>query len=161
MRAPTIALLTLLSAGFAAAQAPARAAATHAAPPQWTWGPAPPSLPPGAKLAVLQGDPSQAAVFTIRLEFPDGYKIAPHFHPNDESVTVIAGTFLIGMGDVLDPAHVTTLVRGGFATAAAGQHHYAIAKGRTVVQVHGVGPFALTYVNPADDPQRAGAAKGQ
>ncbi len=127
--------------------------ASAQAPAPWTWGPAPPVLPPGARVAVLQGDPGQAALFTLRLEMPDGYKIAPHFHPTDEHVTVIEGTFLIGMGDRLDAAHATTLARGGFVTAGAGQHHFAIAKGRTVVQVHAMGPFQLTYVNPADDPQ--------
>ncbi len=147
-------ILAALLAGPAAAQAP-----THQAPASWTWGPAPPSLPPGARLAVLQGDPGQPALFTIRLEMPDGYQIAPHFHPTDEHVTVLEGTFLIGMGDKLDPAHTSTLTRGGFVTAQANQHHFAIAKGRTVVQVHAMGPFVLTYVNPADDPQTKTVAR--
>ena len=116
------------------------------------WGPAPPNLPAGAKLAVLQGDPSKDGLFTIRLDMPDGYKIPPHFHPTDENVTVVEGTFLVGMGDKLDPAQTTALPAGGFVTAGAGQHHFGIAKGHTVVQVHAMGPFALTYVNPADDP---------
>lgn len=153
----SLAPLTVLAAflaGTAVAQAP-----SHQAPAQWTWGPAPPSLPPGATLAVLQGDPGQPAMFTIRLEMPDGYKIAPHFHPTDEHITVLEGTFLIGMGDKLDAAHATALAPGGFATAKAQQHHFAIARGRTVVQVHAMGPFVLTYVNPADDPQTKTVAR--
>ena len=124
----------------------------------WTWGPAPAVFPAGARMAVLQGDPSQAAPFTVRLEMPDGYRIAPHFHPTDENITVIEGTFLVGMGDKLDPAQAMVLPRGGFATAQANMHHYAIARGRTVVQVHAIGPFQLTYVNAADDPQNGRTA---
>jgi quercetin dioxygenase-like cupin family protein len=123
-----------------------------------TWGPAPAVFASGAKMAVLQGDPGKAELFTIRLDLPDGYKIAPHFHPTDEHLTVISGTFLVGMGDVADAAHARTLPAGSFATAAANMHHFAIARGHTVVQVHAMGPFSLTYVNAADDPSRAAAA---
>jgi len=117
-----------------------------------TWGPAPAIFPAGAKMAVLQGDPSKPEMFTVRLDFPNGYRVAPHFHPTDEHVTVIKGTLLLGMGDKLDRSNTSALLTGGFATAAANMHHYAIAKGRTIVQVSAIGPFALTYVNPADDP---------
>jgi quercetin dioxygenase-like cupin family protein len=126
----------------AAAQAPAVA-----------WGPAPPVFASGARMAVLEGDPSQAALFTVRLDLPDGYRIAPHFHPTDEFVTVIEGTFLVGMGDQIDAAQAKLLPAGGFIIAGANMHHYGIAKGHTVVQVHAMGPFALTYVNPKDDPR--------
>lgn len=144
-----LAFLALLAAvalpGAAVAQAPAL-----------TWGPAPPVFPAGARMAVLQGDPSQSALFTVRLEMPAGYRIPPHFHPTDEGVTVISGTFLVGMGDTLDAARTTTLQAGAFVTVGANMHHYAIARGRTVVQVHAMGPFALTYVNPRDNPLAAG-----
>jgi quercetin dioxygenase-like cupin family protein len=136
-------VLTALPMSFAAAQAPAI-----------QWGPAPPVFAAGAKFAVLQGDPSKPGVYTVRLEMPNGYKVAPHFHPTDENVTVIKGTFLIGLGDQLDPAKTRTLQAGDFATAHANEHHFAIARGQTIVQVHGVGPFMLTYVNPADDPTK-------
>src|SRR5436190_3578222 len=142
-------LLLVLVAGSARAQASAGL----------TWGPAPPVFPAGAKMAVLQGDPSKAEIFTVRLEFPDGYTLAPHFHPTDEGVTVISGTFLVGMGDKADFAQAKTLPTGGFVIAGANQHHYARAKGRTIVQVHAMGPFALTYVNPADDPQKKAASR--
>jgi len=119
-----------------------------------TWGPAPAIFPAGAKMAVMQGDPSKAGLFTVRLDLPNGYSVAPHFHPTDEYLTVIKGTFLLGMGDKLAAKQATALATGRFATVAATMHHYAIAKGRTIVQVNGMGPFVLTYVNAADDPSR-------
>jgi quercetin dioxygenase-like cupin family protein len=118
------------------------------------WGPAPAVFPAGARMAVMQGDPSKAELFTVRLDMPDGYKIAPHFHPTDEHVTVISGAFKIGMGDSADPTKMAVLKAGDFATAGAQMHHYAVAKGHTIVQVHAMGPFALTYVNAADDPSK-------
>jgi quercetin dioxygenase-like cupin family protein len=118
----------------------------------FVWGPAPGVFAPGAKMAVLQGDPGKAELFTVRLDLPDGYKIAPHFHPTDENVTVISGTFLVGMGDKLDAGAASMLRAGGFVTAGANMHHFAIARGHTVVQVHAMGPFVLTYVNPSDMP---------
>lgn len=129
--------------------------AAHAQAPAITWGPAPAIFPAGARMAVLQGDPGKAELFTVRLEFPDGYRIAPHFHPTEEGITVVSGTFLIGMGDSVDVAHMTSLATGGFAVAPAQMHHYAIARGRTVVQVHSMGPFALTYVRASDAPSAA------
>lgn len=142
-------LLLLLVTGSARAQASAGL----------TWGPAPPVFPAGAKMAVLQGDPSKAEIFTVRLEFPAGYTIAPHFHPTDEGVTVISGTFLVGMGDKADFTQAKALTSGGFVVAGANQHHYARARSRTIVQVHAMGPFALTYVNTADDPQKKAASR--
>ena len=127
--------------------------------PAVKWGPAPAIFPAGAKMAVMQGDPSKAQLFTVRLDLPKGYRIAPHFHPTDEHITIISGNFEVGMGDKIDPQKVMTLTAGGFATAPARSHHYAIARAHTVVQVHAMGPFQLTYVNSADDPSRKGAAK--
>jgi len=117
------------------------------------WGPAPAVFPPGAEMAVLQGDPSKAGEeFTVRLRLPNGYKIAPHTHPTAENITVIEGTFLVGMGSTLDRTKMMALPRGAFVSAPAEHAHYAVARGETVVQVHAIGPFALTYVNPADAP---------
>ena len=140
---------------------PAQGQTTHtAAPaPAINWGPAPPFLTAGARFAVLQGDPGKAGVYTIRLEFPAGYVIRPHFHPADEHVTVISGTFLIVMGDSVDTQQTQALPAGGFVTATALAHHYALARGKTVVQVHGEGPFALTYVHPGDDPRGSSQAQ--
>ncbi|MGH8721118.1 MAG: cupin domain-containing protein, partial [Burkholderiales bacterium] len=98
---------------------------------------------------------TKAGEFTLRLWMPDGYTIPPHYHPRTEHVTVIAGTFLVGMGDRLDPATFGELPTGTFGAIPAGMRHFARAKGEVVVQLHGVGPWGMTYVNPADDPRRA------
>ncbi|HXT16052.1 MAG TPA: cupin domain-containing protein [Gemmatimonadaceae bacterium] len=129
----------------------ARAAAQS---PDLKWGPAPAIFPAGARMAVLSGDPSKSELFTVRLDMPDGYTIAPHWHPTDEHVTVIRGTFLVGMGDKFDLGKTMALPAGGFVTAGARMNHFARAKGHTIVQVHAMGPFALTYVNPSDDPTK-------
>lgn len=145
-RIVTTAVLTLFAVQPALAQAPA-------------WGPAPAVFPAGAKMAVMAGDPGKAALFTVRLDLPAGYKIAAHTHPADEFITVISGTFLLGMGDKLDAAKATKLQAGEFGTVGANMHHYALTQGRTIVQVHAMGPFVLTYVNPADDPSKTTKAK--
>ncbi|MDQ6894207.1 MAG: cupin domain-containing protein [Acidobacteriota bacterium] len=119
------------------------------------WGDAPPNLPAGAKMAVLQGDPGKAGMYTIRLKAPDGYKVAAHWHPTAEHLTVISGTFNLGTGDKLDDAKATPMAAGAFASMPARMHHYAWCKGETEVQVSGMGPFRLIYVDPADDPTKA------
>jgi quercetin dioxygenase-like cupin family protein len=116
------------------------------------WGPAPPVFPAGAQMAVLSGDPGKAGTFVIRLKMPAGYKIPAHHHPTDEYVTVISGDFSLGMGDKLDAAKSAHLMAGGFAEAPAQMNHFAWTKNGTVAQVSAEGPFAMTYVNPADDP---------
>lgn len=117
------------------------------------WGPAPPFFPAGARFAVLEGDPSQSGVYTVRLEMPAGYVIKPHFHPTDENVTVLSGSFRVGMGDSVSARQAQDLGSGGFVSIPAQAHHFAVAERKTVVQVHGIGPFAITYVNQADDPR--------
>ena len=114
------------------------------------WGPAPAVFPPGAEFAVLQGDPSKAEPFTVRLRLPNGYKIPPHTHPTAENVTVLSGTFLAGMGTRFVESEMQAFGRDAFASIPADHPHYAMARGLTVVQVHAIGPFVLTYVNPAD-----------
>jgi hypothetical protein len=118
------------------------------------WGPVPPALPPGAQIAVLSGDPSKAAPFTIRLKAPDGYKIMPHWHPTDENVTVLEGTFVMGVGEKFDEAAAHAMPVGSFVRMPKEMRHYAMAKGQAVVQVHAVGPFVFNYVNPNDDPRK-------
>jgi quercetin dioxygenase-like cupin family protein len=118
------------------------------------WGPAPPVLPAGAKMALLAGDPAGTGLVTIRLKLPAGYRIPPHWHPTDEHVTVISGTFAIGMGDKIDKTRSKTLKAGGYAIAGANMHHYAFTKTGAVVQVNLMGPFQITYVNAADDPSQ-------
>lgn len=116
------------------------------------WGAAPAVFPAGAQMAVLSGDPGKAGTFVIRLKMPAGYKIAAHHHPTDEYVTVVSGDFSLGMGDKLDEAKSAHLTAGGFADAPANMNHFAWTTGGAVVQVAAEGPFAMTYVNPADDP---------
>ena len=129
------------------------------AAPALKWGPAPAVFPAGAQMAVVSGDPGKAGPFTIELSMPAGYKIAPHSHPTDEKVTVDQGTFLVGMGDTFDAAKANTMTAGKSGEIKAGMHHYAMAKSATVVTINSTGPFAMTYVNPADDPSKATAAK--
>ena len=117
------------------------------------WGPAPAVFPPGAQMALLAGDPSKAGEeFTVRLKFPNGYKVMPHTHPTTENVTVLTGTFLAGMGSEFKASDLRPFGRDAFASIPANHAHYAQARGLTIVQVHAIGPFALTYVNPADNP---------
>ena len=118
---------------------------------KWTDGPA--SLPKGAKVSLLEGNPAQEGPFTMRLQLPDGFKIQPHSHPAVEHVTVISGTFNLGMGEKFDTSGGRALPAGSFAFMPPGMKHFAWAKGETVVQVHGVGPWKINYVNPTDDPR--------
>lgn len=123
------------------------------------WGPAPAVLPAGAKLAVLEGNPMQPGPYTMRLQMPGGYKIAPHHHHAREHVTVISGEFLVGMGDKFDESKMKSFSPGAFAYLDPAVHHYAMAKGETVIQLHGQGPWQIIYVNPADNPQKAAPKK--
>ena len=134
------------------AASPVHAQAVHSTS-DTKWGPPPPFLPSAAQASVVQGDPGAAGEYTIRLQMPDGYIIPPHYHPTDENVTVLSGTLMLGMGDEIDRRTADRLTGGGFAVAKANAHHYAIAVGPTVVQVHEMGPFAITYVRAADDPR--------
>ena len=118
------------------------------------WGPAPPSIPPGAQLAVVAGDPSKEGLFTMRLKMPANYKVPAHHHPTDEFVTVISGDFRVGLGDKLDMDKGQSLKAGAFGEMPAGMNHYAWTTEETVVQIAGPGPFAINYVNPADDPSK-------
>jgi hypothetical protein len=111
-------------------------------------------LNPGARIAVVSGNPASTGPFTIRLHLPAGYKVAPHWHPTDEFVTVLSGTFAMGMGEVYDESRLKDLTAGGYAAMPAEMRHFGLAKTTSVVQVHGLGPFTSNYVNPADDPRQ-------
>jgi hypothetical protein len=130
-------------------------AQTAAPAPAPHWGPAPAVFPKGAQMAVMSGNPGAAGQFTIELSMPDGYHIPPHFHPTDEHVKVIQGTFLFGMGDKLDLKKAAVMSVGDTGTVMAKAHHFAAAKGATIVSVTAMGPFQMTYVNPKDDPTKA------
>jgi quercetin dioxygenase-like cupin family protein len=154
MRSITMTSILLFAvAGTAAAQG--TAARTTPVDDGIRWGPAPAVFPAGAQMAVLQGDPGSKAMFTVRLRLPDGYRLAPHTHPTDEHVTVISGTFRVGMGKQAVARELMTLRAGGWVIAPADHPHYAVAQGETVVQVHAMGPFAMTYVKPEDTPRAA------
>lgn len=117
------------------------------------WGPGPPSLPPGAQAAVLLGSPAQEGPFVLRLKFPSGFTVPPHLHSKDEFLTVISGRFAIVAGEELDPEVAKPLSAGSFIHLPAGMPHHARADGETVVQINGVGPFDVTYIDPKDDPR--------
>ena len=117
------------------------------------WGPAPGSLPAGAQAALLEGDPAAPGPFTLRLRMPDGYKIPPHHHPAVEHVTVLQGTFVLGMGEKVNADSEKPLAAGSFAYMPVGMRHFARTQGETVIQLHGEGPWGITYVNPSDDPR--------
>jgi quercetin dioxygenase-like cupin family protein len=160
-----IALLVAAVGAVANAQAPAKPSpkppahpAAHAAPmvnaSDLKWAAAPPAFSPGAQMAVVDGDPTKPGPFVIRAKFPAGFKVMPHWHPTDESVTVISGALVAGMGEKWDDAAMKTFSAGAFARMPKKTPHYVQAKEDTVIQVHGTGPFTLTYVNPNDDPRK-------
>ena len=141
----------------AAGAGKAAAAAEHKtfAPDQIQWGAAPPGLPAGAQMAVLDGNPEKKGSFTVRLKMPAGYKIPPHTHPTTERVTVISGNGHLGMGAKFDEAAGQSLPPGGFVVLPAGMQHFAWATEETILQIQSEGPFKINYVNPADDPRKA------
>lgn len=134
----------------------AASAEKHAFTPDTVqYGPLPPFIPSGAQLAVLEGNPLAATGdYTIRLKMPDGYRIPPHWHPKRENVTVISGTLMFGMGDHFEESKMKGFPAGSFAFLDPDMHHYVMAQGETIVQVHGLSPVQFNYVNPEDDPTR-------
>ena len=150
MQARVLSLILLLGAATGAAADDMKMPVNAS---QLKWGPAPDFIPKGAQIAVLSGDPSKEGLYVVRLKVPAGYKIPAHNHPTAEMVTVISGNFHLGMGDKLDMKKGMVLTAGGFAEAPAKMNHYAWTSSPTIVQVHGQGPFAVTYVNPKDDPR--------
>ena len=130
------------------------ATATSSAGKSLTWGPAPAVFPAGAKMAVERGDPSKPGEFVVRLSFPAGYKIPPHWHPTDEHVHIRSGEFLVGMGDALDQSKTMKMAAGDTGSIGAKMNHFAIAPVATVLSIRSEGPFAMTYVNAADDPRK-------
>lgn len=113
-----------------------------------------PSLPPGAKIAVIEGPMSEAVPFTIRLKFPANYRVPAHWHPAVERVTVLSGTFHMGVGDKLDPQKSTALTPGSMMILQPKTNHFAWNMEEVIVQLNGTGPWGITYVNPADDPRK-------
>ena len=136
---------TLFLSASLAAQGPPIAPAAQ-------WVPAPLLFPRGARIALISGDPFKPGSLITQLSFPDGYRMPPHFHPFDEHVQVLQGVFLVGVGDKFDPKKMQPLAVGDTATAPAGVHHYAVAKGPTIISVTVMGPYVIDYVNHNDQP---------
>lgn len=118
---------------------------------QWTDMP---TLPPGARFAVIEGPLNKPVPFTLRLRLPANYEIPAHWHPWIEHVTVLSGTLHMGVGDKLDRAKTKALPAGAVAVMQANTNHFSWTREETMVQIHGVGPLVIHYVNPADDPRK-------
>jgi len=153
--APIAVSLTLTAA------APAVAQPAHVLVPadKVQWGPAPPVLPAGAQIAVLEGNPSEKGPVTLRLQLPAKYDIPAHWHSMTERVTVLTGALNVGMGDKLDRTASQTLEPGGFVSLPANMRHFAWTATPTTVQINLEGPFDIFYVNPADNPVKTPAGK--
>jgi quercetin dioxygenase-like cupin family protein len=148
--APAVLMLAVLGALPVLAQPHAH---TISMPETLKW--VEPAVLPGARLAVLQGDPSKEGLFVYRLKMPANYKIPPHLHKGSENVTVLSGVFFVGIGETFDQRSGQELPVGGFVSIPPNHAHFAWAGDQeTVVQVHGVGPTDLRFVNPADDPRK-------
>jgi len=161
MTAPSLAgsaallVASLASASLAnPAQAPSTGAHhTVVATDGIAWKP----LRPGAEIAVVSGDPDKdGSPFVLRMRYHVKSRIPPHWHPTDEHLTILSGTFRLGTGPSGDESATTPIGVGGYGFVAAKMPHYGWADANTTIQVHGLGPFAINYVNPADDPNRAG-----
>jgi quercetin dioxygenase-like cupin family protein len=149
-------LIAAVAVASVAFTAPANTMEGHKiVPPQEIkWGPAPAVLPPGAEAAVLFGDPSKEGLFVLRLKFPKGYRVPPHTHPVDEVLTVISGTFSMGMGETADQSKAQPFPAGSFFALPPGTAHYVFINQEAIVQISTNGPWGLTYINPEDDPQQ-------
>ena len=141
-------------AGIASAEMTEPAEHKMMTPQEIKWSPGPASLPPGAEAAVLYGDPTKEGLFAMRLKLPKGYRIAPHTHPKPEVVTVISGTFRLGLGEKADDAKAKAMPAGSFLALSPGVAHFASAGEDTIVQLNSTGPWAVTYVDPKDDPRQ-------
>lgn len=145
-------LAPLAASSPAGAEEPITAGMEMVNPAAMKWGDAPASLPKGAKLAVLYGDPGKEGPFVIRLKTPGGYKVPPQWHTQSEYLTVISGALYLGGGDKMDASQAHALKAGGFHYLPGKAHHFAFSKVPTVVQIHGMGPLDINYLDPKDDP---------
>lgn len=121
---------------------------------KWMPAAAETGMPSAVQVSVLAGDPSRSGPFVLRLKIPAGAKIAPHWHPTDENVTVLKGTFAAGMGDKFVETGLHDFPAGSYVLMPRTMHHFAMAKDEVVLQIHAQGPFVLNYVDPADDPRK-------
>lgn len=127
---------------------------------QLEWSPAPPGLPPGGSICVLDGDPSKEGLFVFRAKLPAGYIVPPHWHSGDENITVLSGKLFMGHGDTFDKAGATAIGPGDYTRMPAKMHHFAFTEAETIFQLHGRGPFDINYIKATDDPRnKPGAEK--
>jgi len=161
MTCRSIVRIALLALAPAIAIAPALAQSSHIVVPvdKVQWSPAPPVLPPGAQLAVLEGNPAEKGALTLRLKLPANYEIPAHWHSMTERLTVLSGSFHVGMGDKLDRGASQTLEPGGYVTLPSRMHHFAWTSAPTIVQLNLEGPFDIFYINPADNPQKSNSTR--
>jgi quercetin dioxygenase-like cupin family protein len=162
MKATLLALL-FLSGGALAAEPAAPAMPSHVMTraSEITWGDPPPFFEHGAQFALVAGDPGTAGnLFVVRLKMPAGYRIARHWHPGDEHVTVLEGSLTLAMGEG-GKVHTATFGPGDYVLLPARMQHEASTTDGAVVQVHGMGPFAINYVDPKDDPRNRAADAGK
>jgi hypothetical protein len=145
--------VVLVSACFGASAAWAQTGVIIVTPSDFKWGDVA-SLPPGAKIALIEGKMNEEGPITARIKLPADYKIPVHWHPGVERVTVLSGTFNYGMGDKLDPQKTTALGAGSVVVMQPKMNHFVWTKEETVIQLNGMGPWGITYVNPADDPRK-------
>jgi len=153
--------LAMLALGPVIVGAAALAQSAHVVVPvdKVQWGPAPPVLPAGAQISVLEGNPAEKGPITLRLKMPANYEIPAHWHSMTERVTVLTGSFHVGMGDKLNRTTSDTLQPGGFVLLPAKMHHFAWTSAPTTVQLNLDGPFDIVYINPADNPQKSNSTR--
>jgi ketosteroid isomerase-like protein/quercetin dioxygenase-like cupin family protein len=113
----------------------------------------PAGMPPGARSAVMAGDPEKPGPVTVRVQFPAGYQLPPHRHPDDEHLTVLSGTIAVGLGETFDASALKDVPAGGYVVLPATQWHYVVSRTPATVQTSGMGPLGVSYANPADDPR--------
>jgi quercetin dioxygenase-like cupin family protein len=154
---PLVLLATTPAFAADAAKKPGKPEAFSVNPADMKWDAAPPDLPKGAEMVVLHGDPSKKAVFTARVKMPTGYKIPPHWHTRDEQLTIVSGSLVLHMGDTME-APATTLAAGGFHFLPGKSHHAAETTEESIVQIDGMGPFDIHYLNASDNPNPKAAA---
>jgi quercetin dioxygenase-like cupin family protein len=154
-----VVVVLMLMVRAAVAQQPEASSQIVVTAAELKWGEPPPAFEKGASFTVVSGDPSKAGIFVVRLKMPAGYKVAAHWHPTDEHVTVISGTFAVGHGETFNKATMKELPAGGYVFFPAEMRHFVVAPTAATVQIEGPGPFALTYVNPADDPRQRSSRK--
>ena len=153
MKVTVRAWLAVALVGMAGAALVAQAGHVMQTAAELKWGPAPPFIPAGAQIAVLSGDPSKPAPYTVQLKFPANYTVMPHSHPTDENVAILSGSLHMGTGDKLDKAAAKAMGPGGYSLVPAHSNHFVFTTAPTTILLYGTGPVEFKYVNPGDDPR--------